>query len=91
MPSRRRRRGALAVAAAALGVALALFAPPASARTLKECNAAYAADKAAIKLSGQTKAAYVAACRAESPAPPPDPSSTPPPADPMAPKPIMRF
>jgi hypothetical protein len=73
-----------------LGAAFALSAPPASARTLRECNAAYAADKAAIKLSGQTKAAYVAACRAESPAPP-DPSSTPPPADPMAPKPIMRF
>jgi hypothetical protein len=73
-----------------LGVALALSAPPASARTVKECNAAYAADKAAIKLSGQTKAAYVAACRAQS-TPPPDPSSTPSPADPMASKPIMRF
>jgi hypothetical protein len=49
---------------AAIGAALALGAPPASAKTAKECKAAYAADKDAIKASGQTEKAYIAACRA---------------------------
>jgi hypothetical protein len=35
----------------------------ATGRTLSECNAEYAANKVAIKASGQTKRAFVAACR----------------------------
>ena len=76
---------------AALSATLALGAFPASARSLRECNAAYAADRAALRLSGQKKAAYIAACRVEatpSPEAPAAPATTP--ADPMAPKPIMR-
>jgi hypothetical protein len=49
---------------AAIGAALVLSAPPASAKTAKECKAAYAADKDAIKASGQTEKAYIASCRA---------------------------
>lgn len=48
----------------------AFSAAPANAKTLKECNAEYVANKEAVKASGQTKAAYVAACRAETSAPP---------------------
>jgi hypothetical protein len=36
----------------------------ANAKTVKECDAEYAANKEAIKASGQKKADYVAACRA---------------------------
>ena len=39
-------------------------APAATTKTAKECDAEYAANKAAIKASGQTKRAFVAACRA---------------------------
>ena len=35
----------------------------ATGKTLSQCNAEYAANKAAIKASGQTKHAFVAACR----------------------------
>ncbi len=65
-------------------------------KTASECNAEYAANKAAIKASGQTKRAFVAACRAgtetipqgtaaaPAPAPMPAPAAAPAPA-PMAP------
>jgi hypothetical protein len=43
---------------------LAMSAAPSFAKTVKECNAEYAANKDAIKASGQTKKDYVAACRA---------------------------
>jgi hypothetical protein len=69
-------------------VALALSASPICARTARECNGAYAADWRAIKASGQTKAAYFASCRTQRAAPAVEPPA--PPADPMAPKPIMR-
>ena len=39
-------------------------APAATTKTAKECDAEYAANKAAIRASGQTKRAFVAACRA---------------------------
>lgn len=84
------RRCPLAIVAA-LCATLALWAFPASARSLRECNAAYAATRAAIRLSGQSKAAYIAACRAEAARAPDAPAAAAPqPADPMAPKPIMR-
>lgn len=37
---------------------------PATANTASECNAEYAANKAAIRSSGQKKADFIAACRA---------------------------
>ena len=39
---------------------------PSFAKTAAECNADYAANKATIKASGQTKKDYVAACRSGS-------------------------
>lgn len=54
------------LSAAAIATALALSAAPASAKTAKECRADYTANKDAIKASGQTEKAYVAACRAGS-------------------------
>jgi hypothetical protein len=39
-------------------------APAAAGKTASECNRDYAANKAAIKGSGETKSAYVEACRA---------------------------
>ena len=43
----------------------AASAPAAGAgKSTSECNAEYAANKAAIRASGQTKPAFVAACRA---------------------------
>ena len=80
-------------------------AAPATAggKTAKECDAEYAANKEAIKASGQTKKAYVAACEAgtaskpaapapaptpmAAPAPTPTPIAPPKPAPTMAPKP----
>ncbi len=67
---------------AAIGLAIILTGAPAAAKTLAECNHDYAADKAAIKASGQTKKDYVAACRsgASAPAaaaPSPEPTPTP--------------
>ena len=47
----------------AAGISLALVALPATAKTAKECNAEYAANKAAIR-GVQKKADFVAACRA---------------------------
>jgi hypothetical protein len=52
------------VLAAAFGFAAAWAAAPASAKTAKECNAEYAANKAAIKGAGQKKADFIAACKA---------------------------
>jgi len=69
---------------------------PAAGKSAKECNAEYAANKAAIRSSGQKKADFIAACRtgnetipqgaaaAPAPAPLPAPASAPAPA-PMAP------
>src|SRR5271157_677829 len=58
----------------------------AAAKTESQCDAEYAADKAAIKAAGQTKRAFVAACRAgnetipqggaAAPAPAPAPAPT---------------
>jgi hypothetical protein len=56
---------------------LALSGAPANAKTLKQCNAEYAANKAAVKASGQTKADYVTACRAEASTPPAATTSAP--------------
>jgi hypothetical protein len=53
------------LAAAAIGALLAFPIAPAFAKTVAECNTEYATNKAAIKASGQTKKAYVAACRAD--------------------------
>jgi hypothetical protein len=43
------------LAAAAIGALLAFPSAPAFAKTAAECNADYAANKAAIKASGQTR------------------------------------
>jgi hypothetical protein len=58
-------KGVLSVLAA-FGVAavVALSSAPGYAKTVKECDAEYTANKAAIKAAGQKKADYVAACRA---------------------------
>jgi hypothetical protein len=69
----------------AIGALLAFSAPPASAKTAAQCNADYAANKAAIKASGQTKKAYVAACRADTTG---APAAAPPPATTAAPAPV---
>ena len=53
-----------ALAACGVAALIALSSAPASAKTVKECDAEYAANKASIKASGQKKADYVAACRA---------------------------
>jgi hypothetical protein len=41
-----------------------LTKPPGAAKTVAQCDAQYAANTAAIRASGQTKRAFVAACRA---------------------------
>jgi hypothetical protein len=51
--------------AAAIGAVMAFSAAPASAKTAKECNTEYAAQKDALKAAGTTKKAFVASCRAE--------------------------
>jgi hypothetical protein len=62
------KSGAAATAPAAPPAAAPAPAPAPAAtgtvKTAKECDAEYAANKAAIKASGQTKRAFVAACRA---------------------------
>jgi hypothetical protein len=77
-------KGVLSVLAA-FGVAavVALSSAPGYAKTVKECDAEYTANKAAIKASGQKKADYVAACRAGAAAP----VATPAAAAPAAPAP----
>ena len=59
------RRSVLQIlmAGAVAGI-LAISGAAAFAKTVKECDTEYAANKAAIKASGQTKKDYVAACRA---------------------------
>jgi Tfp pilus assembly protein PilE len=67
---------------------LAMSAAPSFAKTVKECDDEYAANKAAIKASGQTKKDYVAACRGETataPAAAPAAAPAPAPAAPAAP------
>ena len=65
------------LAAAAIGALLAFPVAPAIAKTAAQCNADYAANKAAIKASGQTKKAYVAACRADTTGAPPATAAAP--------------
>jgi pyruvate/2-oxoglutarate dehydrogenase complex dihydrolipoamide acyltransferase (E2) component len=48
----------------AVALMFSLTSAPATAKTVAECNAEYAANKDSIKASGQTKKDYVAACRA---------------------------
>jgi hypothetical protein len=62
-------------------------APAAVGKTAKECNAEYAANKDAIKTTGQTKKDYVAACRAGATAAPATPAAAPAPAPAAAPAP----
>ncbi len=50
------------LAAIVLG-ALAASAPPAFAKTAKQCRADYAANKDSLAAGGQTEKAYVAACK----------------------------
>lgn len=50
--------------AATIGLLMALANAPASAKTTAECNTEYAANKAAIKGAGTSKADFVAACKA---------------------------
>jgi hypothetical protein len=57
------RRLVVLLAAGAIGALAAASAPPAFAKTATECRADYAADKEAIKASGQSEKAYVAACK----------------------------
>jgi hypothetical protein len=52
------------IAAAAMGTLIALAAAPASAKTTKECDAEYTANKDAIKAAKEKKADFVAACKA---------------------------
>jgi hypothetical protein len=64
------------LAAGSIAVLLAFSSAPAFANTAARCNADYAANRVAIMASGQTKKAYVAACRADTTAAPP--ASSPP-------------
>jgi hypothetical protein len=52
------------LAAGVIAAILAFSNAPAFAKTVAECDAEYAANKDAIKASGQTKKDYVATCRA---------------------------
>ena len=65
------------LSAAAIGAMIALSGQPAFAKTVKQCDADYAANKDAIKASGQTKKDYVAACRAGTAAAPTAAAPTP--------------
>src|SRR5271170_2479853 len=57
-------RLSIIAATTAVTLGIAFCGAPASAKTVKECNAEYAANKDAIKGGGQKKADFVAACRA---------------------------
>jgi hypothetical protein len=63
--------------AAAIGAALALSAAPVSAKTAKECNAEYTAQKDALKAAGTKKKDFVASCRAEADTGAPGAAATP--------------
>jgi hypothetical protein len=56
--------GTAKAAVPATGTAPAASSSVANVKTVKECNAEYAANKAAIQGGGETKANFVAACRA---------------------------
>ena len=56
---------------------MAMSGAAAFAKTVKECDAEYAANKEAIKASGQKKADYVAACRTGAAAPVATPAAAP--------------
>jgi hypothetical protein len=56
---------------------MAMSGAAAFAKTVKECDAEYAANKDAIKAAGQKKADYVAACRAGTVATPATPVAAP--------------
>src|SRR6516225_2003073 len=49
---------------AAMGALIALAAPPAYAKTTKECDAEYASKKADIQAAKEKKADFIAACKA---------------------------
>jgi hypothetical protein len=59
------------LAAGSIAVLVAFSSAPAFAKTAARCNADYVANRAAIMASGQTKKAYVAACRADTTGAPP--------------------
>ena len=65
------------LAASGVAIVLAVAAAPSYAKTVKECDADYAANKAAIKASGQKKADFIAACRAGTAAPTAAPAARP--------------
>ena len=72
------QRGFLSIlAACGVAAVIALSSAPTNAKTVKECDAEYAANKAAIKASGQKKADYVAACRAGAATPAATPAAAP--------------
>jgi hypothetical protein len=52
------------LASGLVAVLMAVSSAPSFAKTVAECNADYAANKDAVKASGQTKKAYVVKCRA---------------------------
>ena len=86
------KSGAAAAPAAAPAPAPMAPAPAATAaaggKSAKECNAEYAANKDAIKASGQKKKDFVASCRAGTETVPPAPAAAaPPPATAPAPAP----
>jgi hypothetical protein len=56
---------------------VAMSGAAAFAKTVKECDAEYAANKEAIKASGQKKADYIAACRAGTTTPVATPAAAP--------------
>ena len=60
---------AFSTLAAALLVSLALAPAPASAKTVKDCQKEWQADKAAMQAAGKTEKAYVAECRTAAAAP----------------------
>ena len=75
------------LAAGGIAGILAISSAPAFAKTEAECNADYAANKDAIKASGQTKKEYVTACRAGTAAAPAATPAATPAAAPAAPTP----
>ena len=74
--------------AGAIAGVVAMSGASAFAKTAKECDADYAANKPAIKASGQTKKDYVAACRAGTEAAT-APAATPAAAPAAAPTPVV--
>jgi hypothetical protein len=54
----------IVTAAAAIGIMVAVASGSASAKTTKECDTEYAANKAAIQAAKEKKADYIGACKA---------------------------